>query len=664
MDLQRSRRYRRVAQACETCRRKKIRCPGERPRCSACTRLDQQCSFAQDDHIDPHTANLIEGRMANRIVQLEGKLDNLLNRLQPQLTQQTTPTSPSGGISDIIDGSTTTTHHSPLSASTSAGGPLPAEIITRAIDLYFRHIHRQPLWLFDQESLPGPDTCDELIYVILALGLNYDIMEFSDASMKTPEVYSNTARRLIMLRIADGNMSLQSTQALSGDVAVAGFHLALAKNVMQHAVLQQDGPHASGTSHEQSKLFWSIHLLTAFYGAPDLVPHIPNDISDPHYSVTETRRTLTACPPLPLYPSTLRPNNLPDIWSQSVKLCSLWRDVRLYVSSCIEGIAKQPWQPDSGYTRLCSSLLEVEISHPTSLSYNAVNFSALPMEDIQRDRSSFLPWLRVQVTYHTIHCVLNHPFLYSSMADPPRQRLGAGTFWRGSYEKALRHCTWVSRLIRLASEKGLLLADPFFAQAAAIASTLHLYWTRSSDNQLKISSLENLSICRTLITTMARHWPEHSLEEFEDLVNPLANSSDPESNRTVAKISLIWILLDMAAPQFPSYSGDSTRGRNGWGIWGGSEDIPVLQRSQTNTPPTDVRESTAHYASPPPWLISEPIRTGIPAGIENVQENTESSLHGVVPGQHGITGDLAWGAWEDLVPMGETTMVDINWWEL
>lgn len=254
-------------------------------------------------------------------------------------------------------------------------------------------------------------------------------------------------------------------------------------------------------------LFWSIHFLSTFCGPPALVPSIAEDISAPLYSTMEARHSFTACPPLPRESRVTPGEALPDIWSQSLKVCSLWGDIRLYVSRCIEGLEKCPWQPDSNYTMLCSRLLEVEMTYPTSLSYNSVNFPSLPPQEVQENRLDWLPWLRVQVTYHAIHCVLNHPFLYSVMAKAPRWRLGANTFWRASYEKALRHCTWISRLIRMAGEKGLQLADPFFAQAAAIASTLHLYWTRSSGNQLQASSLENLDTCRRLITETAGHWP-------------------------------------------------------------------------------------------------------------------------------------------------------------
>ncbi|GME22747.1 C6 transcription factor [Neofusicoccum parvum] len=38
----------RIRQACEPCRRKKSRCPGERPNCSHCSRLGQTCYYASD----------------------------------------------------------------------------------------------------------------------------------------------------------------------------------------------------------------------------------------------------------------------------------------------------------------------------------------------------------------------------------------------------------------------------------------------------------------------------------------------------------------------------------------------------------------------------------------------------------------------------------------
>jgi len=46
-DGQESRR-KRIRQACLNCRRKKVRCTGEKPTCSFCTRLSQECVYAED----------------------------------------------------------------------------------------------------------------------------------------------------------------------------------------------------------------------------------------------------------------------------------------------------------------------------------------------------------------------------------------------------------------------------------------------------------------------------------------------------------------------------------------------------------------------------------------------------------------------------------------
>ena len=53
--------------------------------------------------------------------------------------------------------------------------------------------------------------------------------------------------------------------------------------------------------------------------------------------------------------------------------------------------------------------MDLEEAWPARLSYNSVKFQDISLEEVQTHRMIWLPWLRVQVTYHTIHCVLNHP---------------------------------------------------------------------------------------------------------------------------------------------------------------------------------------------------------------------------------------------------------------
>lgn len=41
-------RRKRIRQACLNCRKKKVRCTGEKPVCSFCLRLNQDCEYAED----------------------------------------------------------------------------------------------------------------------------------------------------------------------------------------------------------------------------------------------------------------------------------------------------------------------------------------------------------------------------------------------------------------------------------------------------------------------------------------------------------------------------------------------------------------------------------------------------------------------------------------
>ncbi|KAL9567297.1 hypothetical protein ACKAV7_008539 [Fusarium commune] len=622
MSAPRSRQYRRVAQACDNCRRKKIRCPGERPRCSACTRLRQQCSFTEANPISEDTTSRMENRMSSRLEQLEDKLDSLISRVVPPSMQETTPTSTSDRNNRIPSFSSTSPHTTiPLLSS------IPTEVTTRAIDFYFRHIHRQPLWLFGERPLLPSDTSEELIYAMLALSMTYNMEDMPMDNLQSPDSYNKTARRGVMLKIAEGRVTVRCVQALCllayynfilGNIPMAGFDIATVQNMIQ--LLPGSERNASG-SQEKSRLFWSIQYLSSSCGRPVLLPSIPTSIDAPQLLTVETRDSLGSCIPAPKATDSGLRETLVDVWSQSLKLCDLWSDVRLYVAKCFEGLAKRPWHPDSDYTRL-SKFPEIS-----------------PLE-VENNRMDWLPWLRVQMTYHTIHCVLNHPSLYTVMAETPKSRLGGDSFWRASYLKALRHCTWVSRLIRTAEEKNLRLADPFFAQAAAIASTLHLYWTRTKDSQLQASS-------------------EHTLDQFIESTNRSTQMATDKSSPAVVRTSLIWVLLDVAAPQFPNYHDQSVHGRDVWGGHAATQDEDGLPRSETSSPPTDMRESTAQYASPPAW-VSERTDT-------NPQETVEN---GAITAQHAIgnehvtTHDLAWGPWENLGPMGENFSMNMDWWDM
>lgn len=81
----------------------------------------------------------------------------------------------------------------------------PSAVIT-AIDLYFLYCHRQPIWCFNRDELD--DHSKELICSILALTSRF-LRERAQLQR-----YGDAARRLVMLRIANGTVQLETIESL------------------------------------------------------------------------------------------------------------------------------------------------------------------------------------------------------------------------------------------------------------------------------------------------------------------------------------------------------------------------------------------------------------------------------------------------------------------
>jgi hypothetical protein len=83
----------------------------------------------------------------------------------------------------------------------------------------------QPLWLFDPKDLCSiEDCCDEVIFSLLALSLCHSKHPFfRGRSEQLSRRYAQLAREHIMLRIAQGKVTLATIQSLCM-LALANFH--------------------------------------------------------------------------------------------------------------------------------------------------------------------------------------------------------------------------------------------------------------------------------------------------------------------------------------------------------------------------------------------------------------------------------------------------------
>ena len=147
--------------------------------------------------------------------------------------------------------------------------------------------------------------------------------------------------------------------------------------------------------------------------------------------------------------------------------------------------------------QICSDLNNLESGLPACHRYDNANFSEQSNEEVSANEDYWLVWMSVQVLSHTVDFVLNHPFLYAQKAS--RHKSGPNMFWRASSESALLHSTWLTRMLDMASKKGLELSDPLIATCAAVVGTLHCYHSRTADQSVSNGALTNLQTCRVSI---------------------------------------------------------------------------------------------------------------------------------------------------------------------
>ncbi|CAM1506046.1 Fc.00g056870.m01.CDS01 [Cosmosporella sp. VM-42] len=554
-----SRGKRRSHHACLTCRRKKTRCPGEKPACSSCVRLKQTCSYP------PMRRPSHSGPSEERLAHLEEKLGLILSgslgghtTRQGQALEEITDTSEkSFSATPPAPELRYTTSHPSTSIFDSGNSnlrPRSSDIAT-GISLYFKYCHRQPIWCFEREEVSDYGSLpEELACSILALASRYS------EKVNKSQLYSKNAKTLIMFRIANGTVDLTTIESLcllsyssfiDGHVHLGQFHLGLAFQLCRAAMLDLESAYdiEDLAIERKKRLFWSLQLLEQSYGRQNGLLSIPTETWRPSTSGYQMRPDPKA-PPFPRDDLGCSTPTEPGIWNTSVHLGWVWSQVRKYVFDCSHNILKEPWRHDSTYAKVLSDFMEIENRIPMCHRYDTVKFYERKVEELRLNRDYWAPWLKEQFTYHVIPTVLNHPFLYIVGAQHNPNLAIPNTFWRRSSELALIHSTWIVRMIDMVVDKQVPLADPFFGHVAAIAATVHLYYCCAAAARLKHKSNTDFAKCRRFLrsflpTSAACRSLDRSLDRMTRIAAG-SESMDVEDwmpSKIYLSVPLMWEIL-------------------------------------------------------------------------------------------------------------------------
>ncbi|OQD83454.1 hypothetical protein PENANT_c016G01833 [Penicillium antarcticum] len=383
----------RARQACGPCRRKKSRCPGEKPVCSYCERLGQRCTYSGDEARSEEPENF--KKMDERISGIESTLDRLMDYI----------TRPPQDLTSSVPAS----HHEPeLPPQDSPSVTRSSEL--SAADLYLTYCNSQPLLLFPYRSSVaslGPRD-PELICAIEALGTR-----FYDGAVNNPQTQSEIKRligrasQMVMMRVVSGSVELSTLQTMcllsmleftAGHIIRARFYTKMASYFMQNLKVNGlDSLSNLETERDERKLcFIGLNVLRNLQGS--FQPLHPRESPDPLgengepssllgsmiSNVDNARRTSSSKPDI-------------GIVGTNIYTSELWALACNYAASPVGIHAHPPWSPHSDYAMIHFQHCEHESLMPLRFRLHASPFQDHPSAELQAHRDYWGPWLFFQM---------------------------------------------------------------------------------------------------------------------------------------------------------------------------------------------------------------------------------------------------------------------------
>ncbi|KAL4805429.1 hypothetical protein BDV18DRAFT_161084 [Aspergillus unguis] len=522
-----SRPPKRTRQACEQCRRKKSRCPGERPSCSSCLRLGQTCEYEGDEEAD-HVR-----KMEQRIEGIEGKLEALINCFSNQSRDMMPSQMNSFPAKQSIS--------HPVEESITPSIPT-ASAAQHAIQLFHIYCNFQPLPLFHYASFPGStrDRAPELLSAMQAMGLRFRGSGIAEPGTRRQiDEWTESSRQRTMASIAEGVVELATLQTLclliyidftAGRSLKAGANFRLLLYFLQNLRFgNSELINIEEELDERLLLRWSVCLLGNLIGEPTPVIGLK---PSPSAQCATTHRDI-------------------GLSNCAIQLSEVWGLSQLYSATSISSESPPPWAPESDYSRISFRHTEFESIMPLKYRLHETRFDALSGTELQRRRDFWDHWLFFQLVFHTVPCVINHPLLLSTRLRNFRHTMPQ-SFIQHSYEQITLHAGWVLHFIELISSKGYEVSDPTLGQCVVIVATIYLQHSFVEDLVFREKAQSGYDKCVAFLQKMALRWPniERQVDNLSRLRRSISAGDVRDSRQTWSvNVHLLRDILIAAPPR-------------------------------------------------------------------------------------------------------------------
>ncbi|KAE8324723.1 hypothetical protein BDV39DRAFT_180090 [Aspergillus sergii] len=563
--------------ACEPCRRKKTKCPGEQPICSFCRRLNQKCTYAHKVNAgrirkgrDDSQAQI--NRLESQVNQLSNTLQALTNqsRLDQDMNSRDSGPGITQSLSAAIPINGQSTSGLPRSRPSPSSCPYPpAEVIFQLIEVYKSKIHFQPFPLFDVALLPSrwSQWPHYLLQSFLAASLTFADSSFH-GNMKscTTDRFVNLARMTAIPLAAEGMASLQVLQSLClltiCDIAAkneprVSMNICIATNLAQSMLRDsktacQKSP---ALSEDEIRCYWTIFLLDKTFtrGKRTLYPEIQPMATLPNLAIPKIPPAIAdteSSHSNPTSASGVSQHNY-SIFPHCLRLLSIWERVIEYSMPMQYDQSEDPWLTSSVYSDIEMEFYKFETTLAQMHRFKNVNFSSRSSEEIFQYKEYWSAWLLLQTTFHTGHALLNHPLIHVLGHDRPetkRNTFKPPSFIQRTIDQALLHSGWTSRLIRIADDIGIQVNDPVICHQVVISATVHWVFSFASDSIIAERAISDLDQCRKFVNNVASYWPRFAEKAIAlDQLHLIARQTEGvlgQLGLPPAVSSLLWDLID------------------------------------------------------------------------------------------------------------------------
>lgn len=564
-------------------------------------------------------------------------------------------------------------HKPPTPWLTNQSSPLPNSLVEQEVGVYLTEFHDQPYclfeksWLLENQSTLPP----EIKYALIAMtrGRSADSPGMPDQDVSARTFCIEQAWQILSKKYLEGNTDLTFLQ---GTFLIAQLDLAdgksrrgsasvgLALRVIQSYGLNQGTGLSSRDPDSEAKrrITWAYFMLDRTYNASRSYSLClaDNQFTLPFPS-TSTDRTDKSTLRGSLHEGATGQGSKVDqgILACLLRLYSLWGKATEWVFEPLPTSTLPPWQSGSALAILESEWMQFETQFADEHRYMNVEFKRRAREDPD-SRPYLSTWLCVQFLFHSIQCLLHHPFVTMVKLRHLSGNLSA-TFLQKSFETSLLHSRWIARFIREMAEVDFKLCDPFFGYLAAIAATIQLEHTGNKNPKIALLLNGEYKVLVNFIKGLSSQWDsmrvlvgligllatiptnKYQLGRLNELASrhqnygslfynqdgfsgELSNMATPSNlpRMSTEDETLMWNILDLtsfASPETEPLAETVTRGTS-WYETVLESDSAMAAPSHTT--PRHHGEPPMPVGATPEWSLSPRANYALPIGVPDIPD--------------------------------------------